>query len=187
MLSLSVALVTSCSRSLTLHSSSSACLPVDLQVVFAAADIVVAWQLWRLGQLRGVSESRCVWSMLLWLYNPFTATISTRGSCDSLVTVMLLATLLLLLQGQRLLPALLYGLAVHFRIFPIVYAPGIVLYLAYRQLQLQQLSAGKSSQPKVRERTNKGMTLGGCAHTTSMQGPPRARHALIDNCSAQMI
>jgi phosphatidylinositol glycan class M len=75
--------------------------------------------------------------MLLWLYNPFTATISTRGSCDSLVTVMLLATLLMLLQGQILLPALLYGLAVHFRIFPIVYAPGIVLYLAYRQLQQQ--------------------------------------------------
>jgi phosphatidylinositol glycan class M len=75
--------------------------------------------------------------MLLWLYNPFTATISTRGSCDSLVTVMLLATLLMLLQGQIVLPALLYGLAVHFRIFPIVYAPAIVLYLAYRQIQQQ--------------------------------------------------
>lgn len=108
-----------------------------MQVLFAAADIVVAWQLWRLGQLQGASGPRCLWSMLLWLYNPFTATISTRGSCDSLVTVMLLATLLMLLQGQTVLPALLYGLAVHFRIFPIVYAPGIVLYLAHRQLQRQ--------------------------------------------------
>lgn len=108
-----------------------------MQVLFAAADIVVAWQLWRLGQLQGASEPRCLWSMLLWLYNPFTATISTRGSCDSLVTVLLLATLLMLLQGQTVLPALLYGLAVHFRIFPIVYAPAIVLYLAHRQLQRQ--------------------------------------------------
>lgn len=111
---------------------------VCTQVLFAAADIIVAWQLWRLGQLQGASESRCLWSMLLWLYNPFTATISTRGSCDSLVTVMLLATLLMLMQGQVLLPALLYGLAVHFRIFPIVYAPAIVLYLAHRRLQQQR-------------------------------------------------
>jgi phosphatidylinositol glycan class M len=107
-------------------------------VVFAAADIEVAWQLWRLGQLQGTSKSRCMWSMLLWLYNPFTVTISTRGSCDSLVTVMLLATLLMVLQGRVVLPALLYGLAVHFRIFPIVYAPAIVLFLAHRQLQQQQ-------------------------------------------------
>jgi uncharacterized membrane protein len=83
--------------------------------------------------------------MLLWLYNPFTATISTRGSCDSLVTVMLLATLLMLLQGQVVLPALLYGLAVHMRIFPIVYAPAVVLFLAYRQVQ-QQIQ--QKQQPK---------------------------------------
>ena len=108
-----------------------------MQVLFAAADIVVAWQLWRLGRLQGASESRCIWSMLLWLYNPFTATISTRGSCDSLVTVLLLAALLMLLQGRTVAPALLYGVAVHFRIFPIVYAPGIVLFLAHRQLQRQ--------------------------------------------------
>jgi phosphatidylinositol glycan class M len=75
---------------------------------------------------------------VLWLYNPFTVTISTRGSCDSLATVLLLAVLLLLMRGQTLLPALLYGLAVHFRIYPIVYAPAIVLYLAHRQLQQQE-------------------------------------------------
>jgi len=114
------------------------CAILRVQVLFAGADIVVAWQLWRLGQLQGASESRCLWSMLLWLYNPFTVTISTRGSCDSLVTLLLLATMLLLLQGQRVLPALLYGLAVHFRIFPIVYAPAIVMYLAQRRLQQQQ-------------------------------------------------
>lgn len=75
---------------------------------------------------------------MLWLYNPFTVTISTRGSCDSVVTVMLLGVLLMLLQGKLVLPALLYGLAVHFRIYPIVYAPAIVLYLAACHQQQQQ-------------------------------------------------
>jgi phosphatidylinositol glycan class M len=109
-----------------------------LQLLFAGADIVAAWQIWQIGQLQQLSQSRCFWSIMLWLYNPFTVTISTRGSCDSLATAMLLAVLLMLMQGLRLLPALLYGLAVHFRIYPIVYAPAIVLYLAHRQQQQQQ-------------------------------------------------
>lgn len=46
---------------------------------------------------------------------------------------MLLAVLLLLLKSQTTLSAVVYGLAVHFRIYPIVYAPAIVLYLAHRQ------------------------------------------------------
>jgi phosphatidylinositol glycan class M len=120
-----------------------------LQLLFAGADILAAWQIWQIGKLQHVSQSRCFWSIVLWLYNPFTVTISTRGSCDSLATVMLLAVLLLLMQGQRLLPALLYGLAVHFRIYPIVYAPAIVLYLAHRQLlQQQQQQQQKERQSK---------------------------------------
>lgn len=141
------------------------------QVLFAGADIAVAWQLWRLGQLQGTSQSRCVWSMLLWLYNPFTATISTRGSCDSLVTVMLLATLLMLLQGGTVLPALLYGLAVHFRIFPIVYAPGVVLYLAHRQLQgQQQRQPGAQEQPAAKPATTTSSKA--VSGTTAPPAPP---------------
>lgn len=104
-----------------------------VQVLFSAADILAAWQIWRIGQLQSASQPRCFWSIVAWLYNPFTVTISTRGSCDSLVTVMLLGVLLMLMQGRVVVPAVVYGLAVHFRIYPIIYAPGIVLYLAYRQ------------------------------------------------------
>ncbi|KAF6253603.1 PIG-M-domain-containing protein [Scenedesmus sp. NREL 46B-D3] len=116
------------------------------KLLFAGADILAAWQIWRIGQLQQVSQPRCFWSIVLWLYNPFTATISTRGSCDSLATVILLAVLLLLMQGQRLTPALLYGLAVHFRVYPIVYAPAIVLYLAHRQQRQQQQHDGAQVQ-----------------------------------------
>jgi phosphatidylinositol glycan class M len=113
-------------------------LVCTVQVVFAAADIVAAWQIWRTGQLQHASQQRCFWSVVLWLYNPFTVTISTRGSCDSLVTVLLLAVLILLLQGQRIMAAVLYGLAVHFRIYPIIYSPAVVLYLARQQLKPQR-------------------------------------------------
>jgi phosphatidylinositol glycan class M len=123
---------------------------LNTQALFAAADIAVAALIWRLGQLQGASEGRCRWGALLWLYNPFTVTISTRGSCDSLVTVLLLAALLLLLRGRRLAPALLYGLAVHARIYPIVYAPAIVLFLARQRLQQQQQQQGVGSSSSSR-------------------------------------
>jgi phosphatidylinositol glycan class M len=119
--------------------------------VFAAADVVVAWQIWRLGELRGLPAQRCWWSAVLWLYNPFTATISTRGSCDSLVTALLLAVLLGLLRGTLLQPALLYGLAVHLRIYPIVYAPAIVLFLAAQQLAAAQAPQHKQPQRPGRQ------------------------------------
>lgn len=40
-------------------------------------------------------------SVAAWLFNPFTATISTRGSGESLVVVQLLLLLLLLRRGDR--------------------------------------------------------------------------------------
>lgn len=42
--------------------------------------------------------SRAV-SLAVWLFNPFTATISSRGSGEALVTVMLLLILLQLFKG----------------------------------------------------------------------------------------
>jgi Gpi18-like mannosyltransferase len=135
---------------LTQSSAGSCYCCCFLQLLFAGADILAAWQIWRIGLLQQASQARCFWSIMLWLYNPFTVTISTRGSCDSIATVLLLAVLLLLMQGQRLLPALLYGLAVHFRIYPIVYAPAIVLYLAHRQNQQQEGMQQSTARSKVR-------------------------------------
>lgn len=39
------------------------------------------------------------WGLALWLFSPFTATISTRGSGEALVTCMLLGLLLALEAG----------------------------------------------------------------------------------------
>ncbi|KAF8070903.1 hypothetical protein HT031_000984 [Scenedesmus sp. PABB004] len=104
------------------------------KVLFSAADILAGWQIWRLAALRGATPARAWWAVVAWLYNPFTATISTRGSCDSLVTVLLLGVLLALAAGRRGRAAVLYGLAVHLRLYPILYAPGIVLHLAHARL-----------------------------------------------------
>ena len=100
-------------------------------MLFCSCDLLVAWMLQRLLRLQGCSQRSTLLALAAWLCNPFTFTISTRGSCDVLVAAMLLGCLLLLTGKGRLrqaAAAALYGLAVHFRVYPIIYAPAFVLF-----------------------------------------------------------
>ncbi|KAG8188230.1 hypothetical protein JTE90_021251 [Oedothorax gibbosus] len=66
---------------------------------------------------------------LFWLYCPLPAVLSTRGSCESLVTLLVL-TCVWLVQGQRpVLAGLVFGLAVHFKIYPCIYAASLYFAL----------------------------------------------------------
>ncbi|KAI8808250.1 PIG-M-domain-containing protein [Cladochytrium replicatum] len=58
----------------------------------------------------------------LWLLNPFVATISTRGSAESVMSALCLGTLGLLLRKRITAAAVVYGIAVHFKIYPIIHA-----------------------------------------------------------------
>ncbi|TYI04026.1 hypothetical protein ES332_A11G386100v1 [Gossypium tomentosum] len=64
--------------------------------------------------------------MLIWLFNPFTFTIGTRGNCEPIVCAMILWTIICLTNVQA---ALWYGLILHFRIYPIIYVLPITLFL----------------------------------------------------------
>ena len=51
--------------------------------------------------LQGVSAGRRRLSLAVWLFSPFTAAISSRGSGEAVVTVLLLLVILLLFKGAR--------------------------------------------------------------------------------------
>ena len=70
-----------------------------------------------------------VYNSLFYLYNPFIIVICTRGSADCIITCLVVLCLLLLEMKYYLLSAFVYGFAVHFKIYPIIYAPAIYLYL----------------------------------------------------------
>ena len=78
-------------------------------------------------------ESYHGYASLFYLYNPLTVVICTRGSADCIITFLVLASLIFLEQKKYFLSALIYGFAVHFKIYPIVYAPSIFLYLVYNE------------------------------------------------------
>ncbi|CAE7119762.1 unnamed protein product [Rhizoctonia solani] len=65
----------------------------------------------------------------LWLLNPMVANISTRGSAESVLGAMVIATHSLILADHLELAALMFGLSVHFKIYPIIYGASILAWI----------------------------------------------------------
>ncbi|XP_063929689.1 GPI mannosyltransferase 1 [Zophobas morio] len=69
--------------------------------------------------------------MIVWLYNPLTVAIGTRGNCDSVAVLFVLATLYMLqCQKKYFLAGLIHGVSIHFRLYPIIYSLTFYMYLS---------------------------------------------------------
>eukprot|EP00794_Sanderia_malayensis_P018604 gene18604-20475_t len=74
-------------------------------------------------------------ALVLWLFNPLTLTISTRGNAESFQALLVLSTLLCILQKHHILGGFFYGLAVHFKIYPAIYSLPIILFMVKENIQ----------------------------------------------------
>jgi len=72
-------------------------------------------------------------SSLFYLYNPFIINICTRGNADCLIIFFMLISLIFIELRIYSLAGVFYGLAIHFKIYPLVYAPAILLYIITRR------------------------------------------------------
>ena len=100
------------------------------KVLFALADLLVGVLVFRYVRERdGATRARAATLAAVWLFNPLSINMSSRGSADSLVGAMLLAMLYALLHRSDAGAGAIYGLAVHFRLYPAVYTPVIGLHL----------------------------------------------------------
>ena len=70
--------------------------------------------------------------MAIWLFNPFTVTMSTRGSIESVISLMVLTVLYLVLQMDLTRAATLYGLAIYFRMYPVFYGMPAWIYVCWK-------------------------------------------------------
>ncbi|OTF76952.1 GPI mannosyltransferase 1-like protein, partial [Euroglyphus maynei] len=73
---------------------------------------------------------------LLWLYNPFTLIISTRGSAESLICTLVLLVIFCFNKKHHLLAGLCFGFVIHFKIYPIIYTLTFYLALSERNSSL---------------------------------------------------
>ncbi|CAM4724535.1 unnamed protein product [Leuciscus chuanchicus] len=100
------------------------------KLLFCACDLLSGWLLLRLLALRGTSRGSALVCCGLWLLNPLPAGVSTRGNAESVLAVLVLSTLLCLESRRLTAAALLFGLSVHMKIYPLTYALPIALSLA---------------------------------------------------------
>lgn len=103
------------------------------KILFSFADIAAGWLLvliLRSPAGGSMATPRALKFASIWLLNPMVATISTRGSSEGLLGVMVLALLWAVLSRRIPLAGVLLGLSVHLKIYPFIYAPSLLLYLS---------------------------------------------------------
>jgi len=67
-----------------------------------------------------------------WLHNPLVMNISTRGSAESIIVALVLLTIHLYQQKVFILTGLVYGLAIHLKIYPLIYCLSLYIPLTNR-------------------------------------------------------
>nr|XP_032813740.1 GPI mannosyltransferase 1 isoform X1 [Petromyzon marinus] len=99
------------------------------KLLFAVCDVAAGWL--ALGMLPvGVSRPGLAAAAACWLLNPIPAAVSCRGNAESVLALLVLATLRSLRRGRVATAGLLHGVAVHTKIYPVIYTLPIVLNLA---------------------------------------------------------
>jgi phosphatidylinositol glycan class M len=88
----------------------------------------------------------------VWLYNPLTMIIATRGNGDAITSALVLMSLYYLLKVQDnvnekdnernvIKSGIFHGLAIHFRLYPIFFSLAYYMYLSSNKYQINSLNA----------------------------------------------
>ena len=108
--------------------------PLAGKIVFCVVDIFIGFLFWdfvehQKNKLPEADKSK-VWStktfVSMWIYNPMIIAMPCRGSNDNIVSLFLFLAIWFLMKRQYVPAGFFYGLAVHFKIYPIIYC--FVLY-----------------------------------------------------------
>ncbi|USP82475.1 glycosyltransferase family 50 protein [Curvularia clavata] len=116
------------------------------KVLFAVGDVATGWMMFRiLKEYKKMGDERALKFASIWLLNPMVATISTRGSSEGLLGVFVTALLWAVLAKQIPLAGFLLGFAVHFKIYPFIYAVSMVWFLDETQFGTPKAAGSQQS------------------------------------------
>ncbi|KAM3593313.1 uncharacterized protein V6R79_010175 [Siganus canaliculatus] len=99
------------------------------KILFIVCDVLSGLLIYKLLLLRGLSSETARRVCALWLLNPLPMGVSSRGNAESILAALVLGTLLCLEAHHLIWAAMLYGLSVHMKIYPITYCLPIALNL----------------------------------------------------------
>lgn len=95
--------------------------PLAGKVVFCVLDVLMGVFMWSLIESQNKSRKFTMLYVAFWIYNPVTVGMSTRGSNDNIIALLVFASLYFLLKKSYVTAGFVYGLSVHFKIYPIIY------------------------------------------------------------------
>ncbi|CUG93172.1 mannosyltransferase, putative [Bodo saltans] len=96
---------------------------------FALCDVGAAWYCYRIMISFATEKSAKVAVSLFILFNPIVVQVSTRGNSDMVVAFLSLAALANYFQRKFVISAMWLGFAIHFKLYPVIYALPFVLGL----------------------------------------------------------
>lgn len=103
------------------------------KVLFVLADVAVGWLAAQCLLMRGHSQRTAALYSCLWLFNPITLVVSTRGNAESLIALSVLATFFFFRKKMIWLAGLSLGLGIHLKVYPIIYSWPLFCDLASSQ------------------------------------------------------
>jgi phosphatidylinositol glycan class M len=138
--------------------------PATGKIIFILSDALVASCIYQILITRGIPPETAPWWTTLWWWNPFVATIATRGNAESIIAAFVLLSWWCLLKGRTLFAGALFGLAVHFKIYPVIYAVPFLRvldekYKTWRENVLNLPGQPKVVSPKLLRRQQNSLTL----------------------------
>lgn len=117
--------------------------PVAAKIVWCICDLFVALIMWKMLELLKPGDPSTIkYYVSSWYFCPLILVLSTRGSNDNMIALMVLVSFYFVMKKQYILGGFFYGLSVHFKIYPILYS--IVLYL-YIDCDKNLIETGKRS------------------------------------------
>ncbi|XP_074599652.1 phosphatidylinositol glycan anchor biosynthesis class M [Brevipalpus obovatus] len=111
--------------------------------LFSAFDIANGHLIYKIvaHPLIGCDHRTALMMASLWIYNPLSIVVSTRGSSDSVITFLVLYACHELLNENYFRSGLLLGTAIHCKLYPIIYTLPIYLYLGGKLTSVASINA----------------------------------------------
>lgn len=101
------------------------------KLLFSILDCFASRLIYEILILDGQSKITALKCCFLWLYNPLVIGVSTRGSAESIMAVLVLLTLYMMKMRLHILSGIFLGAAVHFKLYPIIYSLPLYLSLSH--------------------------------------------------------
>ena len=107
------------------------------KLVLIFADLLCGKLVYLLSIHQGTHRAESKLTLAIWLFNPVTLAISTRGSFEPIQTLVVLSSVYLLTKNCHAISGALYGLSIHLKLYPIIYALLLYSYMMQRKPYLR--------------------------------------------------